>query len=148
MKNLKVKAILVSLLCILLAGVAPQVSLGGEPVSPCDAGNPVFVGPPIPGYLTFVNSKPDEFLGMVTFLGTCDKQLVTKKFCFGTDILPVPFGDLTKDNLINLVLGDFGPPECCSFCGGEALIIANVKRFRNTGQRITAEVVLRCFTCP
>jgi hypothetical protein len=149
MKNFKIRMIGVSLLCILLAGVAPQVTFGMEPPPPCEGGgDPILEGPPVSGFLAFVNSKPEEYLGMVTFLGTCNKQLVTKKFCQDYEFIAGGFEAITKDNLINLVLGDFGPPECCSFCGSEPLVITNVRKFKNTGERITAEIVLRCFTCP
>lgn len=148
MKNLNARTIVVSLLFILSMGIAPQVSFGGEPAAPCEGGDPITAGPPIPGFLTFVNSQEEPGVGMVTFLGTCNKQLVTRKFCFPTDIVEGGFAAITKDHLINLVLGDLGPPECCSYCGGEPLVIANVKKFHNTGEKIIAEIVLRCFTCP
>ena len=86
MKNLNARTIVVSLLFILSMGIAPQVSFGGEAAAPCEGGDPITAGPPIPGFLTFVNSQEEPGVGMVTFLGSPttagdEEVLLPNRYC-------------------------------------------------------------------
>jgi len=111
---------------------------GGEPPTPGEG--ECFAGPSIVGALILTDNGDGTLDG--TFRGFCKFEFVKKNTCgFFYDVSP--FSAITKDNIIGLKFSGYGPEDCRSRCGGEDLIIWDIKKFRNTGTRIVAEIVFK-----
>jgi hypothetical protein len=126
------------LLLFSIAGYSGGV-WGGEPPEGCT----VVINeslPAVSGQLTF-EKKTDDY-GVVTFAGLCKGKVAYKKFC-NPILKDDVFGAIKKSDLYQLILPEFGPPECADDCGGQNMIITRVTNFVNTGNKITAWITLK-----
>ena len=110
---------------------------GGEPPTP--GPGECFAGPRIIGVLTLSDNGDYTISGGVR--GFCKLEFVKKNIC-NMDIY-MDFADITKDHIIGLRFPGYGPEDCLSLCGGEDLIIWDIKKFKNTGSKIFAEIVFK-----
>jgi hypothetical protein len=134
------KILLVSILLIPLMSIAPLISYGGEP-----GFEYTIEGPAIFGVLTLVNQRDQDGneLGFmtVTFRGLCRIEYVKIKLCEWPT--GGSFDLITPDALYHSSMDFYGPPDCRSECGGETIIITNVRKFKKTHDKIVAEVVVK-----
>jgi hypothetical protein len=134
------KILLVSILLIPLTWITTSISYGGEPGFPY-----TIEGPAIFGVLTLENQRDSDGneLGFmtVTFRGLCRIEYVKIKVCEWPT--GGPFELITPEALYHASLDFYGPPDCKSECGGETLIITNVRKFKKIGDKIIAEVVVK-----
>jgi len=134
------KILLVSILLIPLMSIITPISYGGEPSFPY-----TIQGPSIFGVLTLVNQRDQDGneLGYmtVTFRGFCRIEYVKIKLCEWP--LGGPFDLITPESLIHASLDFAGPPDCRSECGGETLIITDIRKFKKIGDKVVADVVAK-----
>jgi hypothetical protein len=135
------KKIMISILISILLMLGTSLNVyadGGEPPSP--GSGECFVGPSIVGTLILTDNGDGSTLSG-TFRGFCRYEFVKKNIC---DFLyGVPFAAIAPENIIGLRFLGSGFEDCRSRCGGEDLIIYDVKKFKNTGRKIIAEIVLK-----
>lgn len=123
---------------VLTLGTSPNVYAdGGEP--PIPGPGECFVGPSVTGLLTLTDNGDYTVSG--AFRGLCRRELVKKNIC-NLDIF-VEFPLITPDHIIGLRFYGYGPEDCRSRCGGEDLIVWDIKKFKNTGSKIIAEIVFK-----
>ena len=136
------KILLVSILLIPLTWIAPPISYGGEPGFAY-----TIEGPAIFGDLTFVNQRDaggvETGYMTVTFRGQCRREDVKIKLCDWW--IGGPFGLITAESLFHVSLDWAGPSDCRSECGGETIIITDVRKFKKTHDKdkIIAEVIVK-----
>ena len=115
----------------------------GEPPTP--GPGECFAGPHIIGVLTLTDNGDYTISG--GFRGLCKSEVVhgtevvKKNICNADTYLD--FAAITKDNIIGLRFYGYGFEDCRSRCGGEDLIIWDIKKFKNTRSKIIAEIVLK-----